>query len=327
MGLTQSELAVRAEVSRQLVAAVESGRHAPAVDAAIRLARALGASVEELFAPTPPSVLPALGGQLRDRAAVRVARVGEQLVAAEVADHGVAGAGWASADGCWERGALRLHPGASLDGLAIAGCEPAFGIAEQMLAGLGARSLLAISAPTSSAVTALSERRVHGAVVHGPDGSLPVPPLAVRRIQVARWRVGLGAPRGAGDELETVLAGTPVIQREAGAAVQQAFRRTCRRLGTAPPRAPMIASGHIEAARLAASHRCAGLTTEPAARVFELQFLPFEDHTVELWLDAAWLAHPGAQALQELLVSSAFTQRVARRGGYDLTGSGEIVRS
>src|ERR1039458_5311546 len=54
-GLTQTELAARAGVSRQLVAAVEADRNTPAADAAIGLAPALATSVEELFAsrPTP----------------------------------------------------------------------------------------------------------------------------------------------------------------------------------------------------------------------------------------------------------------------------------
>ena len=48
-GLTQTELAARAGVSRQLVAAVETGHNTPAVDAALRLARALATTVEALF--------------------------------------------------------------------------------------------------------------------------------------------------------------------------------------------------------------------------------------------------------------------------------------
>ena len=89
-GLTQAELAARAGVSRQLVAAVEAGHNTPAVDAALGLARALTTSVEELFADTPPDVVPALGGHLPDGAPLRVGRVADQLVAAELADHGIA---------------------------------------------------------------------------------------------------------------------------------------------------------------------------------------------------------------------------------------------
>ncbi|MEZ0294170.1 MAG: helix-turn-helix transcriptional regulator, partial [Solirubrobacteraceae bacterium] len=55
-GLTQEELARRAAVSRALVGAVERGRHMPAADAAIRLAAALGSSVERLFGSADPAL-------------------------------------------------------------------------------------------------------------------------------------------------------------------------------------------------------------------------------------------------------------------------------
>ena len=114
-GLTQAELAARAGVSRQLVAAVEAARNVPAVEAALALAQALSATVEELFSAPSAPVLAALGGRLRDGVALRVGRVGDQLVAAELADHGVAGASWAKSDGVLDAGELRLFPGARLE--------------------------------------------------------------------------------------------------------------------------------------------------------------------------------------------------------------------
>src|ERR1022692_5142694 len=150
-GLTQAELAARAGVSRQLVAAVEAGRHAPAVDAALGLARALGTSVEQLFGESPSAPVAVLGGVLPSDVPLRLGRVGEQLIAAELADHGVAGAGWAKPDAVFSAGRLRTLGGAVPAGVVIAGCDPALGIAERMLEGLGQRSLLAISAPTDTA--------------------------------------------------------------------------------------------------------------------------------------------------------------------------------
>ncbi|HEX6420566.1 MAG TPA: helix-turn-helix domain-containing protein, partial [Acidimicrobiales bacterium] len=48
-GLSQRDLSERAGVSRQLVGAVEAGRHVPNVRAALALARALEVPVERLF--------------------------------------------------------------------------------------------------------------------------------------------------------------------------------------------------------------------------------------------------------------------------------------
>src|ERR1700738_1323385 len=128
-GMTQAELAARAGVSRQLVAAVEAGRHAPAVDAALGIARALGTTVEELFTARATSGMSAVGGPLREGAPLWVGRVDTALVATELADHGVAGAGWAKPDAVMEGGTIRLLPGTTPAGFVVAGCDPALGVA------------------------------------------------------------------------------------------------------------------------------------------------------------------------------------------------------
>jgi hypothetical protein len=314
-------------VSRQLVVAVETGRNTPAVDAALRLAQALATTVEDLFSATAPVVLAALGGRIPDRAPLRLGRVGDQLVAAELADHGIAGAGWAKPDAVSRNGSLRLFPGAKPAGTVVAGCDPALGIAERILEGLGPRSLLAIPAPTDCALAALRRGRIHAAVVHGLEETLPPPPVPVKRWHVARWRVGLAlAPGVAEGSLEAVLSGDiSIAQREAAAASQQAFERARLAVGGPIPPAGPTASGHLEAARFAATLRGAGVTNEAAAQAFGLRFLALEHHVVELWTAERWQDHPGIQALVELLNSTAFTERVGHYGGYDLTHCGEPI--
>jgi DNA-binding XRE family transcriptional regulator len=326
-GLTQAELAVRSGVSRQLVAAVEAGHNTPAVDAALGLSRALATTVEDLFAAAQPEVTAALGGRLHDGVPLRVGRIAEQLVAAELADHGIAGASWAKPDGVLHAGKLHLFPGATPAGIVLAGCDPALGIAEAMLVGLGSRSLLAISAPTGTALRALKRGSVHAAVVHGIPHALPQPPVPVVRWHLAGWQVGLAiAPALSGDTLQAVLHGdVPIAQRDAGAASQQAFERASAKAGIAPPPSGPRATGHIDAARIAAALNGAAVTTEAAARAFGLRFLALEDHTVEIWLAQRWLDHPGTNALGELLASSAFTERVAQFAGYDLAGCGTRI--
>jgi DNA-binding XRE family transcriptional regulator len=326
-GLTQTELATRAGVSRQLVAAVEAGHNTPSVDAALGLARALATNVEDLFADSPAEIVSALGPPLRDEAPLRVGRVADQLVAAELSDHGVAGSSWAKPDGVLRAGKLGLFPGAAPAGIVLAGCDPALGVAEAMLGGLGPRSLLAISAPTGTALGALSRGTVHAAVVHGIESELPPPPVPVIRWHLARWQVGLAvAPAIRGDSLEAVLhAGGRIAQRDPAAASQQAFERASAKAGiTERPPGPR-ASGHLDAARIAAIAGGAAVTTEAAARAFGLRFVALESHTVELWLAERWLDHPGASALGELLASPAFTERIAHFAGYDLAGCGTRV--
>jgi putative transcriptional regulator len=51
-GLTQTKLALRVGISRQALAAIESGSYLPNVTVAVRLAREIGETVEKLFGDT-----------------------------------------------------------------------------------------------------------------------------------------------------------------------------------------------------------------------------------------------------------------------------------
>jgi molybdate-binding protein len=176
---------------------------------------------------------------------------------------------------------------------------------------------------------ALQRGRVHAAVVHGLSQALPAPPVPVRRWHIARWRVGLAvAPGVPGRSLEAVLGNDiPIAQREPAAASQQAFERARLDFGIQVPSAGLIATGHLEAARLAATLGGAGVTNEAAARAFGLRFLALEDHIVELWAAERWHDHPGMSAIAELLNTTAFTERVGHYGGYDLARCGEPVKT
>lgn len=327
-GFTQAELAARARVSRQLVAAAESGQNVPAVDAALRLARALSTTVEDLFATKPAAFVAALGETLPDRTAVRVGRIGDQLVVAELPDHGASGPAWARPDGVIEDCELRLFPGASPAGLVIAGCDPALGVAEATLQGMGPTSLLALSASTGLALSALARGQLHAAVVHGPSDDLPAPPIAVSRLHLARWQVGIAHARRLGHQpLEALLRQeVTLVQRDSAAASQQALDRAATRLGVRAPTGPE-AAGHIEAARIAAILQGAALTTESAARAFDLHFIPLETHVVQVWFDSRWAGQPAVETLGNLLASKAFTDRVTQFGGYDLAGCGNPIEA
>ncbi len=328
-GLTQAELAARAGVSRQLVAAVEASRHVPAVDAAVGIARALGSTVEELFTPLRAPVTAAIGDQWREGALLRVGRVDPHLVGAEIADHGIVGAVWAKPDAVVEEGKVRLLPGSTPAGFVVAGCDPALGVAEAMLCGLGPLSLLAISSPTGRALRAMKDGRVHAAVVHGRAGHLPKAPVRVARWHLAKWHVGLAVtPNNQKRSLESVLRSKrPFAQRDPDAACQQALERARLALGIEELPSGTRATGHLDAARRAYETGGTGLTIEAGARAFNLGFLPLEEHVVELWVDERWSGHPGLHALCETITATAFTQRVALFGGYDLVHCGERVEA
>src|SRR5207253_11235941 len=111
-------------------------------------------------------------------------------------------------------------------GFAVAGCDPALGLAASLLPGRGPQRLVAIPASTSEAIEALNARRVHAAVVHGLPGHLRRSSLPVRRFVIARWRVGLASRAGFHPKLNELARGKiTAVRRDAGAEVQRALER------------------------------------------------------------------------------------------------------
>lgn len=331
-GLTQADLAAVAGLSRQMVGAIEAGRNRPGVTAALALAQALGSTVEDLFGLSKAGHQSIFGREPGDGAPVVVARVAETLVYATVPEHGAAGPYWSPADGTLHRGRVRLFDAVQPAGTAVAGCDPALGLAAALLPGKGPLRMVAIQASSAAAARALGRGLLHAAVVHGPAGSAPVPP-GVKRVRLARWEVGVAALRNASAQLEPAARGDATVAgREPGAESQRAFERALTGLGLVAAgsashrvRGP-VASGHLEAARLVACGAAdLGLTMRPAAHALGLDFATLEEHDVELWVAAPWRDHPGVQALCDLVSSSAFGRRLTPFEGYDLSGAGDVV--
>lgn len=322
-GWSQADLAERAGVSRQLVGAVEAGRHAPNVAAALALARALGRSVEELFADDrsegPP--VPVLGTGLAAGAPVQLARVAGRLVAVP-ADRGVACAErWALADATvGPDGDVTLLADGLDDGMVIAGCDPALGVIADLAERISRHRVVTAHASTGRSIEALAAGRVHGVVVHAPAGTLPPPPVPVRRWHLATWQVGVASGRASGVPTveEIATRRLQVVQRDAGAGTQLAFARALQRIG-APDAVPgPVADGHLDVARRVAAGAAAGLTMEAAARSFGLGFAPLEAHAVEVWIAEAWTTLPAATAVVDVLTSASLRSRLELVGGYDL---------
>lgn len=323
-GWTQAELAARAGVSRQLVAAVEAGRHLPRIDAGAALADALGVSVEALLAPLPPAADPVVGDPPAAGTPVRLGRVGDRLVCAPAPTD--AGDAWGVADAVVEAGGLARLPGRE-PGAVVAGCDPAIGLAGTLATERG-RRVVAVNASTALALEALADGRAHAAVVHGPADALPAPPegMAVRRLGLARWQVGLAAPgrARAGWAVEALAGRRRVIQRDPGAGSQRALERAVAAAGGALPPGP-VARGHLDAARRAAARGLVAVTIEPAARAVGLAFHPLETHIAQLWVVAAHASEPGVAAFVEALAAPALQRRLAAIGGYDLAGCGDAA--
>jgi DNA-binding XRE family transcriptional regulator len=317
-GLTQAELARAAGLSRQLVGAVEAGRHTPSVAAALALAEVLGRSVEDLFGPTSRTEEPALDERVPDGALVVAALVGDTLSYAPLADNGAEASSWRRADGIRSGGRVRLFPDASTAGFLVSGCDPALGLAASLAPSSGARRIIALQGSSGRSLGALTRGRVHAALVHGPRATAADPAIRGRRMTVSRWDVGVASR--AGVDLEAIAAGSVVVaQRDQGAAAQKALERALAPYSEHPSLRGPVVDGHFDAVRRVAFGAVdAGVTMRPAAATFGLDFTPLEEHVVELVIDPRWSDHPGAGTLIDVFTSRAFKERIDALQGYDL---------
>jgi DNA-binding XRE family transcriptional regulator/molybdate-binding protein len=326
LGLTQTELALACGLTRPLISAVETDRHTPSVKAALAIARALGTSVEDLFGTAAPAQepRPALGMVPEADMSVSAVQVGERLSYNPVAN---SGSGWERADGVLREGRIELFDDADTSGFAVAGCDPALGLAASLLPSRGPQRLVAIQTSSARALKALEEGTIHAALVHGPRGHLKKSPRSVRRFILADWQVGLAVRAGTPTEMEKLAKGKlRAVRRDPGAEAQRALERRLVAAGGVILRQGPLASGHLDAARhVAYGSADVAATMEAAALAYGLDFSPLEDHTVELRLAEEWEAHPGARALLDLMASRVLISRLEALGGYDLRRAGDAA--
>ncbi len=325
-GLSQAELAELATVTRQSLGSIEAGRHSPSVDAALRIAGVLGVAVETLFAPADDQPDTPVADRVTSGTPVVVGRVGSHRVHAPVRHLISSSESWALADGFVGVDGVELLGGVDEHGLVVAGCDPLLGMAAAVLAQRRGPRLVPVHLSTGAAISALSRGVVHGVVVHGPAGSLPTPPVGVRRWRFSTWQVGVASSstRGVASIEQLAQRRVRTAQREAGAGTQRALERALSAVGVASLPGPRVDS-HVDAARHVVAGLPAGITMEAAARAFGLTFLPLETHHSELWIDDRYLDHRGAVALIGALSDAALVGRARRLPGYDVSQMGTEV--
>jgi DNA-binding XRE family transcriptional regulator len=334
-GWSQQQLATASGLTRPLVSAIEQQRQNPSVTAAMALAQALDSTVEALFGPRTDQMAPVVA--IGDRhpptgTSTLVARVGDRCVLAPVTNPADTPEQWRYVDAVVTDGGVDMLDPDNGDTFVVAGCDPAVGLLSaltQRSHAFSSTRFVTVHASTHEAIRALSDHRIHGAVVHGPSESFPKAPPGVRRWQLAQWQVGL-ASHGVTHLDELAERRQRVVQREEGASSQQALVRALSKLGSNQSLPGPVGSGHVDVARRVANAgprtTSAGITMEAAATSFGLTFLPLETHNVEVWIDDRWTALSASQSLLSVLSSSGFKRRLELISGYDLANIGtELV--
>ncbi|GIW05981.1 MAG: hypothetical protein KatS3mg060_0786 [Dehalococcoidia bacterium] len=352
-GLTQQELADRVGLSRQALNAIETGRSIPNTAVALRLARALGCPVEDLFAESEPDVvdrvhfpLPVPAGAVR----LTLARVRGRWVGYPLARGHDVLEGFAAADGLLTSrdrfGQARLlAPHTHLEHTAVLlGCDPSLSIVAAHLA--RQRSdvrLLWVSAASETALATVAAGEAHVAgshlwdpaartfnVAHAERALAGIGGIVVR---YASWELGFvvppGNPKGVRSVADLAGTGVRIVNRELGAGSRTFLDDRLSELG-APPTAVLgydrVVPSHLEVARAVASGAAdAGIALRATADVFGLDFAPLTEAQFDLTIPRDHLDHPAIGILLEVVQSARLRDELRTLPGYEVSQLGKVV--
>jgi len=341
-GLSQQQLAGVAGVTRQAVSAVESGHSDPSLRVALALARSLGMAVEELFGPgdlgdpvLARPVAPVSGPGSR----VALATVGDTFVALPldsdtVARLGFGAAGGLMAGGDQSQGAqVAVRPiGPPRPTVVVAGCDPALPLLETPLALLDPPLAFAWwPCGSGEALRLAAAGLVHVAGVHraGPRDDVANIPGGAEVVGFASWREGLVVRPGTQVRgLDDVARqGLRLVNREPGAEARTLLDRERLRLALDPAELPGYdsrAAGHLQvAAAIVGGLADVGVSSEPAALAYGLDFIPLAEERFDLVLPAKHAASREIQGLLKVLTAPLRLAQLASLPGYDAARCGE----
>lgn len=331
-GWSQQELADRAGLSRAGVSAIESGRLAPSVNAALALGRALDATVEALFDvqrgepaehewATPPN-----------RSPVRYwkARVGDRVWSYPVGEDGLQ-LDWH--DGIYDDGAFHDRGDAAADHtLVLAGCDPAAGLLAAEYARQFQFRMIVLRRSSTAALELLVAGKVHAAGIHlGRSGAKSdnshVAHLRLgadcELVRVAAWEEGLaiGSRLTSSTIRGLVRAKAHWVGREEGSGARQCQDEI---LGSRPaPR--RIAYDHRS---VAAAIKCGWADVGPCVRLASeeagLQFIKVSQRDYDICFRREAEDDPRISALLATLRSTRYRARLAELPGYYTTHTGEL---
>jgi putative molybdopterin biosynthesis protein len=358
-GLSAAELARLAGVSRQTIYAMEAGSYVPNTALALKLSRALEATVEEVFSlpgefPVPPlrtehaALLPG-SEPPQPGQPVELCRVDKRLMAAAPApvpwyfpaSDGIVIAAKDSGEVGGSASVQVFHPESDFQNrILVAGCDPAISVLARHVQAAGTQLVLA-HRNSSQALELLRNGSIHVAGTHLRDeasGESNLPAIgrlfsrqSVAVISFAVWEEGILTARGNPKEIRGVedLArpGVTIVNREAGAGSRKLLDHHFEKLSIPTRKVrgyDRLAAGHLAAAwRVATGDADCCIATRGAARLFGLGFIPLASERYDLVIRRRHLDMACIQTLLDVLNRSAFRRELDTLGGYDTTAAGK----
>ncbi len=352
--LTQTEIAAAIGVSRQAYSAIESGKSVPSTELALRLARLLRTSVEDLFAldDEPELVIKAeLVG--RDMlvpigSPVQLMQVGPRLLARSLRHEAILSHAFSPADAL-----VRSRNGSHVDltllnagatktpTLVLAGCDPATSILSHVMREAGVRFIW-IEEESMPSLHALARGEIHvaGCNFKDPGSGIYNSPLVQEAVpfpctivRFAVWRHGImvreGNPKSIKKIDDLARRDVTLINRHPGAGSRGLLNRLLKEshIPAGQIRGYDVAvNGHLAAAEtVAAGLVDCGIGIEAADRAIELDFMPLNEEPYDLVIPSHFLDLPPVESLLDVLTTSSLRLQVEALGGYDTSSMGTRV--
>lgn len=335
LGWSQEDLAKRAGVARSSVSAIEGRRLIPSVTTAVRIARALECSVEDLFADRP------IPSDEEPRWAWRAPQAERRFWEAEVG-----GCVWlypaecardcpVPHDGVWPYRASGLAGNCDRAWLTlvIASCDPSAYLLAAEYARTSGYRMIVLPRSGAAAMELLRAGLVHVAAVHrstttDPNGNVEFARKLLgsgfRIVRAAHWVEGLATPASVrGRSVRRIAAQTRRwALREPGAAARECLEELCE----GAPVAGRVVPGHRAVAEaVRAGWAEAGVCVQLAAQEAGLRFLPIRTEALDLCYRERHEADRRIQALLRVLRSAEYRRLVEELPGYRTDETGEIV--
>jgi molybdate-binding protein/DNA-binding XRE family transcriptional regulator len=344
-GFSAIQLAALVDVSRQTIYAMESGTYVPNTALALKLAKALGVTVEQLFRLAGAEDAPSLrcesaaflpGEEIPQTGQpVQLCRIDGRLMA-----NAPSSMPWYFPAADAVVSARRTSPGKAqvqifqaegdfANRILVAGCDPAISVLARHVQPAGIELVLA-HRNSSQALELLKQGCIHIAGTHLNGGQLPRNSMAV--ISFAVWEEGIvtaaGNPKGISDVSDLGRKDVTIVNRETGSGCRALLDSELARVRVSPSIVQgydRMASGHLAAAwqvRAGAADCC--IATRAAARLFGLGFIPLTNERYDLVVRRKLLDTPAMQNLLDTLSRSKFRRELEGLGGYDARTSGDL---
>ena len=336
LGWTQGDLARHAGIPRTTVSAIEGSRLTPSVTAALALARALDASVEEIFAaphPNPPAADPTSPWAWKPRR--EPARYWEADLRGRRLLFPVESTllNPAAHDGLWEDGIGHdSQTGLAGSTLVLAGCDPAAGVLASEYARSSGLRLIVVPRSGAEAIQLLRDGLIHVAAIHRSTTDQPQ-----RNAETVRAELGDGYQLLRAVDWEEGLALAPDSRARSATAAVRGVRRWALRTSGSAARECLdellgrdtakgrTVDGHSAVAEAVhAGWAEAGICVRLSAEEAGLHFLPIRTESLDFCFRSNDQQDPRILALIRLLRDRSYRRLVSELPGYDARNTGEL---